>query len=112
MTYADLSTGLPSLLLACEMPIFALLLTIAFSPAPFKNQGPPAAGPLTALVDALDVRDLLGAFVRGPMRLVKGQRREMLRVRSVKVEGGEGGEDVELRGAGGGYEEVRGALAV
>lgn len=85
MTYHDINTGLASLILACEMPIFALLLAIAFSPAPYKNQDGPAAGPLVAIVEAFNITDLLSAFVRGPMRLVRDQQRQILRQRSIKI---------------------------
>jgi hypothetical protein len=85
MTYHDVNTGLASLILACEMPIFAVLLVFAFPPLPYKTQGSPAAGPLNAIVDAFNISDLLSAFYRGPMRLVKDQQRQIRRQDSVKV---------------------------
>ena len=75
MTYHDVSVGLPSLLLTCEMFLFALLVLYAFSASPYKNlrvaRSMDTSG---ALIEALDVRDLLSAFIRGPMRLVRGQK--------------------------------------
>lgn len=85
MTYHDVNTALASLILACEMPIFACLLVYAFSPVPYKNQGNPAAGPITAIVDAFNISDLLSAFVRGPMRLVREQQRQILRQDSMRI---------------------------
>ena len=95
MTYHDVNTGLASLILACEMPIFACLLVIAFSPQPYRNTGGPAAGPLSAIVDAFNISDLLSAFVRGPMRLVREQQRQIMRQNSVRVGGGMSGYDGE-----------------
>lgn len=85
MTYHDVNTALASLILACEMPIFACLLVFAFSPLQYKGKGGPAAGPMTAIVDALNISDLLSAFVHGPMRLVKDQQRQILRQDSIRV---------------------------
>lgn len=86
MTFHDINTGLASLLLACEMPIFAVLLIIAFSPAPYKNISSPTVGPIRAIIDAFNITDLLSAFVRGPMRLVREQQRQILRQDSVRVD--------------------------
>jgi hypothetical protein len=85
MSYHDVNTGLASLILALEMPIFAVLMFVAFSPAPYTRNGP-AAGPLSAMVDAFNITDLLGAFVRGPMRLVRDQQRQILRQDSMRIE--------------------------
>ncbi|KAF1951566.1 hypothetical protein CC80DRAFT_480790 [Byssothecium circinans] len=74
LSYHDIKVGLPSFILALEMPLFAVLVALAFPVAPYKLGQPPAAGPLTAVVQALDITDLLGCFVRGPMRLVREQR--------------------------------------
>jgi hypothetical protein len=84
MSYHDVNTGLASLILACEMPIFAVLIFLAFSPAPYSGNGP-AAGPMSALVDAFNITDLLSAFVRGPMRLVREQQRQILRQDSMRI---------------------------
>ena len=86
MTSHDVNTGLASLILACEMPIFAILLVFAFPPMPYKSQSVPAAGPLSAVVDAFNITDLLSAFIRGPMRLVRNQQRQILRQKSMRVE--------------------------
>jgi len=85
MTYHDVNTGLASLILACEMPLFAVLLLFAFSPLPYKQQGSPAAGPLSAIVDAFNLSDLLSAFYRGPMRLVRDQQTQIRRQDSVRI---------------------------
>ena len=86
MTYHDINDGLASLILACEMPIFALLMVFAFPSKPYKNSNKVAsAGPVKALIEAFDIRDLLGAIVRGPMRLIREQEREMRREGSVKI---------------------------
>ncbi len=90
MTYHDVNNSLASLILACEMPIFAILIAIAFPVKPYKNNGGAAAGPLSAVVDALNITDLLSAFIRGPMRLVRDQHRQILRQDSVRVEMGAG----------------------
>jgi hypothetical protein len=89
MTYHDINTGLASLILACEMPIFAFLMIFAFPPTPYRNQGSPIASPLNAIVDAFNISDLLSAFVRGPMRLVRDQQRQILRQNSSMVLDGE-----------------------
>jgi hypothetical protein len=108
MTYHDTQYGLASLILACEMPIFAVLLFVAFSPMPYTNNGP-TAGPLSAIVDALNITDLLSCFVRGPMRLVRDQQRQIIRQDSMRIE-------LEPRGMspGGetGYKVGRGSHAV
>jgi hypothetical protein len=87
MTYHDVNTGLASLILACEMPIFSILMLFAFPPTPYRSNGP-AAGPLSAILDAFNISDLLSAFVRGPMRLVREQQRQILRQDSMKVDAG------------------------
>jgi hypothetical protein len=97
MTYHDVNTGLASLILAVEMPIFSILLILAFPVSPYKHNGP-AASPLSAIVDAFNITDLLSAFVRGPMRLVREQQRQILRQDSMKVDMGE-------RPVQGGYEQ-------
>lgn len=96
MTYHDINDGLASLILACEMPFFAVLMLFAFPVTPYKNANKAASvGPVGAIVQALDIRDLLGAIVRGPMRLVREQEREMRREGSMKMEvqGSRGGEE-------------------
>jgi hypothetical protein len=85
MTFHDINSGLASLILACEMPIFAVLLLFAFSSLPYKQQGSPAAGPVNAVVDALNISDLLSAFYRGPMRLVRDQQRQIMRQDSMRI---------------------------
>ncbi|CAN9148750.1 unnamed protein product [Alternaria alternata] len=85
MTFHDINSGLASLILACEMPIFAVLLLFAFSPLPYKQQGSPAAGPVSAVVDAFNISDLLSAFYRGPMRLVRDQQRQIMRQDSMRI---------------------------
>ena len=97
MTYHDINTGLASLILACEMPIFAILIFIAFSPAQYSRNGP-AAGPLSAIVDAFNITDLLGAFIWGPMRLVRDQQRQILRQDSMRIDGAREGERVKIGG--------------
>jgi hypothetical protein len=67
------------------MPIFAILIAVAFSTKPYKKAGGPAAGPLNAIVDAFNITDLLSAFVRGPMRLVRDQHRQILRQDSMRL---------------------------
>lgn len=52
---------------------------------PYRNQSGPAAGPLSAIVDAFNITDLWSAFVKGPMRLVRDQQRQILRQNSVKI---------------------------
>jgi hypothetical protein len=85
MTFHDINSGLASLILACEMPIFAVLLLFAFSPLPYKQQSSPAAGPVNAVVDAFNISDLLSAFYRGPMRLVRDQQRQIMRQDSMRI---------------------------
>jgi hypothetical protein len=87
MTYHDVNTGLTSLILSCEMPIFSILMLFVFPPTPYRSNGL-AAGPLSDMVDASNVNDLLSAFVRGPMRLVREQQRQILRQDSMKVDAG------------------------
>ena len=97
MTYHDINTGLASLILACEMPLFAILLLFAFSPLPYKQQDSPTAGPLNAIVDALNLSDLLSAFYRGPMRLVRDQQTQIRRQDSVRVALVSSGDEEERR---------------
>ncbi|KAH7093706.1 organic solute transporter Ostalpha-domain-containing protein [Paraphoma chrysanthemicola] len=87
LTYHDVDTGLASLILACEMPIFSILMLFAFPSTPYRSSGP-AAGPLSAIVDAFNISDLLSAFIRGPMRLVREQQRQILRQDSMRVDAG------------------------
>ncbi|KAI4712395.1 hypothetical protein J4E89_002662 [Alternaria sp. Ai002NY15] len=98
MTYHDVNTGLASLILACEMPLFAVLLLFAFSPLPYKQQGSPTAGPLNAIVDAFNLSDLLSAFYRGPMRLVRDQQTQIRRQESVRIALVSSSDEEERRG--------------
>ncbi|KAJ4399857.1 hypothetical protein N0V91_009128 [Didymella pomorum] len=99
MTYHDINDGLASLILACEMPFFAILMLFAFPSKPYKNSNKAApVGPFKAIVQALDIRDLLGAIFRGPMRLVREQEREIRREGSMKM---------EMQGRNEGLEEMR-----
>jgi hypothetical protein len=91
MTYHDVKTALPSLILACEMPLFALLLIFAFPVGVYKAEGcSPAAGPLSAMAQAFNITDLMSCFVRGPMRLLREQQWGMQRAQSLPLyaEGG------------------------
>jgi hypothetical protein len=91
MTYHDIKTALPNLMLACEMPFFALLLVFAFPVGVYKAEGcGPAAGPLSAMAQAFNITDLMGCFVRGPMRLLREQQWGMQRAHSfpLHAEGG------------------------
>lgn len=57
------------------MPIFAVLLAVAFPVSVYKGgELGSAAGPATAMVQALDLRDLGSAFLTGPMRLIREQQ--------------------------------------
>jgi hypothetical protein len=78
MTFEDIQIGLPSLLLACEMPIFAILLFISFPTSPYESEKP-QHGVFTAIFQAINLRDLLSAFVRGPMRMVREQQIGLMR---------------------------------
>ncbi|OCL13549.1 hypothetical protein AOQ84DRAFT_385338 [Glonium stellatum] len=78
MTYHDISIGLPNLVLACETPIFAAFIMVAYSTKPYTSlkvgrayQGGP--GGIKAILAALNYSDILSSFVRGPMRLVREQ---------------------------------------
>ena len=97
MSYHDVNTGLPALMLSCEMPIFAILIVFDFPVTPYKSNGP-AAGPLSAIVDAFNITDILGAFVRGPMRLVRDQQRQILRQNSMRIAVDEGMMPEEYQG--------------
>lgn len=91
MTFHDIKTALPSLMLACEMPLFAILLFFAFPVSVYKAEGcSPAAGPVSAMVQAFNITDLLSCFVRGPMRLLREQQWGMQRAQSfpLRTEGG------------------------
>ncbi|KAL5398528.1 hypothetical protein PMIN02_001393 [Paraphaeosphaeria minitans] len=83
MTYHDIKTALPSLILMCEMPLFALLLVFAFPVGVYKAEGcNPAAGPLSAMAQAFNITDLMSCFVRGPMRLLREQQWGIQRAQS------------------------------
>lgn len=86
LTYENIETALPALLLACEMPLFAILIFLAFPVAPYKAQTT-KAGPFQAIIDALNWSDIFSAFIRGPMRLVRGQHRDMIRQDSLRLMG-------------------------
>jgi hypothetical protein len=67
------------------------LLVFAFPFSVYRGvERKPAAGSFTAVVDALDVRDLASAFVRGPMRLLREQQWGMERKSSFPLSDGEG----------------------
>lgn len=88
MSYHDIKVALPSLILACEMPLFSLLLFFAFPVSVYKNGSEgmgPAAGPITAMVQAFNISDLMSCFVRGPMRLVREQQWGMQRAMSLPL---------------------------
>ncbi|ORY11735.1 organic solute transporter Ostalpha-domain-containing protein [Clohesyomyces aquaticus] len=86
LSYDDISVGLPSLALACEMPLFAGLLFYAFTASPYKGRKVLSGnGPVRAVVDAFNLLDILSAFVRGPMRLVREQKKGMMREDSVQL---------------------------
>ncbi|KAF2175729.1 hypothetical protein K469DRAFT_55088 [Zopfia rhizophila CBS 207.26] len=75
MTYHNITVGLPNLVLACEMPLFAIWLLFSYSASPYKNTKLATnQGHLKALAQALDLRDILSAFVRGPVRLLREQK--------------------------------------
>ena len=78
MTFEDIQTGLPPLILACEMPLFSILLFFCFPASPYRN-AKSRHGVFTAIFQALNIRDLLSAFVRGPMRLVREQQQGLIR---------------------------------
>jgi hypothetical protein len=78
------------------MPLFALLIAVAFSTKPYKKAGSPAAGPVSAVIDAFNITDLLSMFVRGPMRLVRDQQRQILRQDSMRVGAPDEGLDHEM----------------
>lgn len=78
MTYNDISVGLPNLLLSLEMPLFSFFILYAYRTTPYNSpkMGKEfSGGPLgiKALFQALNMTDILSAFVRGPMRLVRSQ---------------------------------------
>lgn len=83
LTYDDI-ISLPALILACEMPLFAIMLVVAFPVSPYKN-GKTGASALSAMVQAFNLSDLLSAFVRGPMRLVREQQRNTVRQDSIPL---------------------------
>lgn len=65
----------------------AVLMIFAFPSTPYRHSNKVAAvGPTRALWDALRITDFLGACMRGPMRLVKEQERELQRQGSVKMQ--------------------------
>lgn len=72
------------------MPIFATLLFFAFPVSPYKGGQGPAAGPVTALIQAFNITDLLSCFVRGPMRLVREQQWGIQRANSMPLEANAG----------------------
>ncbi|KAF2654308.1 hypothetical protein K491DRAFT_475875 [Lophiostoma macrostomum CBS 122681] len=86
MSYDDLTTALPQLVLACEMPIFAVLLFFAFPTTPYQN-APIAQGTnfFIAVGQALNITDLISCFIRGPMRLLREQSRGMVRQDSIPL---------------------------
>jgi len=77
LTYDDISNGLPSLILCCEMAIIAPVFYFAYSIKPYKiGAATPAHGPspqyyqggpggIRAILSALNVFDLLGTLLAG-----------------------------------------------
>lgn len=114
MNYHDINDGLASFILACEMPIFAVLMLFAFPSKPYKNSNKAAAvGPLIAIFQTLDIRDLLSAIIRGPMRLIREQEREIRREGSMKMQMQGGHEALEeMRDQATGYKGGDGRIGV
>lgn len=83
--------GLPAFILGLEMPLFTILIIFAFPVSPYKKNrdggATPAAGPLVAVGEALNITDLLSCFVRGPMRLVREQQWGIMRQQSMPLAG-------------------------
>lgn len=67
------------------MPIFALLLLFAFPVRPYQGKPKASGGPIKAVIDAFNVTDLLSAFIRGPMRLVREQQKNIVRQDSMPL---------------------------
>lgn len=58
------------------MPFFAVLILFAYNTKPYAMRNMEyVGGPLglRAIFQALNMMDILSAFVRGPMRLLRGQ---------------------------------------
>ncbi|KAF2400850.1 DUF300-domain-containing protein [Trichodelitschia bisporula] len=85
IAYPDIKIGIPSMLIAVEMSIFAGMHMFAFSWKPYdiRNNPDPAAryqgGPLGlyAFVDAFNLWDVVKASARGFRWLFHGRRRRM-----------------------------------
>lgn len=76
LSYHDVTVAIPSLVLSCEMPFFAVLILFAYNTKPYAMRNMEyVGGPLglRAIFQALNMMDILSAFVRGPMRLLRGQ---------------------------------------
>jgi hypothetical protein len=116
IAYPDIKVGIPSVLLAVEMSIFAVIHIFAFSHKPYdisKNPDPAAryqGGPLgwKAIYDAFNLWDIVKAAARGFRWLFHGARHrerdisyEASRAGSVRQPGSKFGSEVDT-GYGGG----------
>ncbi|OCL03323.1 hypothetical protein AOQ84DRAFT_347890 [Glonium stellatum] len=80
LSYHDATVAIPSLVLSCEMPFFAVLMIFAYNTKPYTvDNADYVGGPLGlgAIFQALNMTDILSAFVRGPMRLLRGQEKDI-----------------------------------
>ncbi|KAF2488958.1 hypothetical protein BU16DRAFT_432529, partial [Lophium mytilinum] len=75
LTYQNIKVGVPNLLLCCELPFFTAFILYAYRITPYsKNKlGSPRHGAIVAILQALNYTDILSAFVKGPMKLIKDQ---------------------------------------
>lgn len=90
LTYRDITVGIPALALSLEMPPFTLLMLYAYSSKPYEStklrlgfRGGFMGG--KAILEALNMTDILSAFVRGPMRLVREQEQMVIREDSMNL---------------------------
>ncbi|KAF2755786.1 DUF300-domain-containing protein [Pseudovirgaria hyperparasitica] len=73
MSYADINEALPSLLISCEMPFFAVFFFYAFGAGRYKAKVTKleSRACFRAIIDAANVSDIFSAFVRGPVGLLR-----------------------------------------
>ncbi|KAF2802925.1 uncharacterized protein BDZ99DRAFT_468590 [Mytilinidion resinicola] len=75
LTYNNIQVGVPNLLLCCELPFFSAFILYAYRVTPYSKAklGSPKYGAFAAIIQALNYTDILSAFFKGPMKLIKDQ---------------------------------------
>ncbi|RFU27391.1 hypothetical protein B7463_g8936, partial [Scytalidium lignicola] len=90
-TYNDITIAIPNIITTAEMVLFSLIFLYAFRTSEYVigkgaqirgKEGRYMGGPLgmTALLEAMDVRDMLYSIATAPMQCCGGNRKDFVRV--------------------------------